>query len=250
MLAGHSFGGLFVAHVLVTKPELFGAFIAQSPTLWYNNEAYIQKIDSLAALKIKKFLFFAVGNEGETEENVHIGVEKLYLQLKNCKNKDFKWQFLELNGKTHALTPLFSFAEAITFTFKDWKVPTALAKAIKSPKSMKTDPLSAINEHKSKTERLYNTDFDWSVEDYTYLMALPTLDKGNPLKAAAILKEAQELYPKASFIDECMGDVAVAQQNWQEAAAFFETALAKLLPSEAEFRAELQMKLKAVRLKL
>jgi predicted alpha/beta superfamily hydrolase len=250
ILAGHSFGGLFAAHVLVKKPNLFKAFIAQSPTLWYNDEQYLRQIDSICTTKCKKFLFFSVGNEGETEENVHIAVEKLYLQLKTCKNKDFKWQYLELNGKTHALTPIFSFAEALTFVFNKWKVPTDLAKALKNPKNTKPDPLTAINEHKARVEALYETDIDWSIADYTYMMALPTLDRGNPLKAAAILKEAQQLYPQASFIDECMGDVATAQENWAQAAAYFQTALNKLLPAEQEFKAELEMKLKAVKTRI
>jgi predicted alpha/beta superfamily hydrolase len=249
ILSGHSFSGLFVAHSLVKKPNLFGAYIAQSPTLWYNDAQYVQQIDSLAQTKIKKFLFFSVSNGDETEQNIHISVEKLYETLKICKNKDFKWQFLELTNKTHATTPIFSFADAINFVFEAWRIPNDLAKAIKSVKNAKTDPLSAINNHKTRVEQLYNTDFDWSVEDYTYIMALPTLDKGNPLKAAAILKEAQDVYPAASFIDECLGDVAVVQENWAEAATHFEVALQKLLPTEAEFRAELLLKLKAVRSK-
>ena len=249
ILSGHSFGGLFVTHTLVRKPNLFGAYIAQSPTLWYNDAQYVAQIDSLAQSKIKKFLFFSVSNGDETEQNIRISVEKLYETLKICKNKDFKWQFLELNNKIHAVTPIFSFADALNFVFEAWRIPNDLAKAIKSVKNAKTDPLSAINNHKSRVERLYSTDFDWSVEDYTYLMALPTLDKGNPLKAVAILKEAQELYPAASFIDECLGDVEVAQENWAQAATYFENALKKLLPHEEEFLAELQMKLKAVRSK-
>lgn len=35
--AGHSYGGLFGAYVLVTRPELFHTYILSSPSLWYDN---------------------------------------------------------------------------------------------------------------------------------------------------------------------------------------------------------------------
>ncbi|WP_426699909.1 alpha/beta hydrolase [Rhodanobacter sp. Col0626] len=35
--AGHSYGGLFGAYVLVTRPELFHTYILSSPSLWYDD---------------------------------------------------------------------------------------------------------------------------------------------------------------------------------------------------------------------
>jgi predicted alpha/beta superfamily hydrolase len=34
---GHSFGGLFVLHALFTRPSLFDAYIAASPSIWWND---------------------------------------------------------------------------------------------------------------------------------------------------------------------------------------------------------------------
>lgn len=36
LFAGHSVGGLFGAHVLLTKPEMFSAYILSSPSLWFD----------------------------------------------------------------------------------------------------------------------------------------------------------------------------------------------------------------------
>jgi len=41
ILVGHSFGGLFAIHTLVTKPKLFNAYIAIDPTVSWNNGAEI-----------------------------------------------------------------------------------------------------------------------------------------------------------------------------------------------------------------
>jgi predicted alpha/beta superfamily hydrolase len=44
-LAGHSFGGLFAAYVLVTHPELFQRYLISSPSLDWDNHV-IQKMES------------------------------------------------------------------------------------------------------------------------------------------------------------------------------------------------------------
>lgn len=42
--AGHSFGGLFGAYVLLTKPQLFRFYILSSPSFWYDSHV-IQRFD-------------------------------------------------------------------------------------------------------------------------------------------------------------------------------------------------------------
>lgn len=38
LLTGHSFGGLFTIHTLLTKPTLFNAYIANDPSLWWDKK--------------------------------------------------------------------------------------------------------------------------------------------------------------------------------------------------------------------
>lgn len=37
-LFGHSFGGLFVLHALLTRPRLFRAYVAASPSIWFGRD--------------------------------------------------------------------------------------------------------------------------------------------------------------------------------------------------------------------
>lgn len=39
---GHSFGGLFVLHVLLSRPETFAAYAAASPSLWFDGGATLR----------------------------------------------------------------------------------------------------------------------------------------------------------------------------------------------------------------
>jgi len=42
VLIGHSYGGLFGAFVLVTKPTLFSKYILGSPSLWFNKDEILR----------------------------------------------------------------------------------------------------------------------------------------------------------------------------------------------------------------
>src|SRR6516162_4091629 len=37
IFTGHSFGGLFAIHALITRPDLFNAYLAVSPSLWWDD---------------------------------------------------------------------------------------------------------------------------------------------------------------------------------------------------------------------
>lgn len=47
--AGHSYGGLFGAHVLLHHPDLFQRYILSSPSLWFDQERVLREADALAA---------------------------------------------------------------------------------------------------------------------------------------------------------------------------------------------------------
>src|SRR5690348_7339830 len=65
IFAGHSLGGLFAIHAMITKPGLFNAYIAVSPSLqWENNEALKRAEAFLKNQKeMKVTLFASIGNE-------------------------------------------------------------------------------------------------------------------------------------------------------------------------------------------
>lgn len=47
-LYGHSFGGLFTAHALLTRPDSFNAFFPASPSLWWNGFAILDLLPGFA----------------------------------------------------------------------------------------------------------------------------------------------------------------------------------------------------------
>src|SRR5690242_10709176 len=65
ILAGHSLGGLFAIHAMISRPGLFNSFIAVSPSLgWEKGEALKRATDFLKNQKeMKATLYMSVGNE-------------------------------------------------------------------------------------------------------------------------------------------------------------------------------------------
>lgn len=64
-LVGHSFGGLFVLHVLFTKPDAFDAYVAGSPSIWFGGGVLFDEADAFAKRleksPVKARLFMAIG---------------------------------------------------------------------------------------------------------------------------------------------------------------------------------------------
>src|SRR5215470_12622336 len=65
IFAGHSLGGLFAIHAMITKPGLFNSYVAVSPSLqWANDEALKRAETFLKNQKeLKVTLFVSIGNE-------------------------------------------------------------------------------------------------------------------------------------------------------------------------------------------
>lgn len=74
-LQGHSLGGLFVLYTLLHRPELFGRYIASSPSLWWDEAVLLQQ-ESLFAQRhrsLPKSVFLSVGSEEPEDMLMYFG---------------------------------------------------------------------------------------------------------------------------------------------------------------------------------
>jgi len=62
IFAGHSFGGLLAIHALITRPDLFNAYIAVSPSLQWDDGHTLRRAQQFFAThaELKKALFFSL----------------------------------------------------------------------------------------------------------------------------------------------------------------------------------------------
>jgi predicted alpha/beta superfamily hydrolase len=64
MLVGHSLTGLFTLHTLLESPESFNAYIALDPSVWWDDQILLKRLDGFTtkALKHPTSVFIAVAN--------------------------------------------------------------------------------------------------------------------------------------------------------------------------------------------
>jgi len=122
ILAGHSLGGLFAIHAMITKTALFNSYIAVSPSLqWENGEAEKRAEDFLKSKKeLKVTLFTSIGNEtGPISENF----DKFKAALSKTNIKDFEWQAERMSDEDHGSVVLRSHYFGLRKIFDGWQAP-------------------------------------------------------------------------------------------------------------------------------
>lgn len=119
ILVGHSFGGLFAINSLVTRPDIFDAYIAISPSLQWNDQRLVDRaetfFDNTEELDVS--LFMTVGNEGN---GLLGGVRKLSGVLDEKSPSGFDWHFEHMPMETHGSVPQRSTYQGLEFVFANW----------------------------------------------------------------------------------------------------------------------------------
>lgn len=120
IFAGHSFGGLTAINCMLTRPDMFDAYIALSPSLWFGNKYVLrlaeQKLSDLS-MRGKK-IFYSVGNEDGSFRDDVVKFDNLFKQdsLKTCEHV-YKYYPAE----DHMTEPIPAYYDALRFVYRDWK---------------------------------------------------------------------------------------------------------------------------------
>ncbi|MFD2934364.1 alpha/beta hydrolase [Spirosoma flavum] len=122
IFAGHSFGGLSSLNCLLTHPDLFDAYIAVSPSLWWNNEYLLRMTDEKlkTGSALNKMFFYSDGNEGGSNSFFHKNLLKLDATLAKKKLKGLDYLYKHYPTETHMTEPVVAYFDALRFIFKDW----------------------------------------------------------------------------------------------------------------------------------
>ena len=99
-MMGHSFGGLLALHAALTRPAMFGAVVAVSPSTWFG-DGLLQREAEAAPQGVRALI--AEGERGE--------------QAAALAARMAQARFLPLPGQTHGGTMLAAMAPAVSFAF-------------------------------------------------------------------------------------------------------------------------------------
>jgi len=125
VLAGHSFGGLFAIHAMISKPGLFNSYVAVSPSLqWENAEALKRAEEFLKNQKeLNVTLYTSLGNE---PGGIGESFDKFREVLAKTNIKGFEWQAERLDDEDHGSVVLRSHYAGLRKVYAGWQGPRDL----------------------------------------------------------------------------------------------------------------------------
>lgn len=234
VLAGHSLGGLTVVDMLVTSPGLFNAYIAIDPSMWFDNEWFLNNIITrLPKQKMKgERLFIGIANtmpagmtmtglkKDKSGETVHIrSILKLGTFLNaNTNGLQYSQQYYE--KERHNTVPLLSIYDGLRFIFdyyffdageKDFADTTAaIAKRLQSHYANVSAKMGYKN---AAPETLIN------------YLAYDALEKKQYTKANALFKLNLEWYPANSSVYEAYAGYFLTRKDTVSAIANYKKAI-------------------------
>jgi predicted alpha/beta superfamily hydrolase len=122
IFAGHSFGGLFAIHALITKPGLFNSYVAVSPSLQWENDSELKRAEDFFKnqKELKVTLFASIGNE---PGGIGQDFDKFKELLSQTNIKDFEWQAERFADEDHGSVVLRSHYFGLRKVYEGWQGP-------------------------------------------------------------------------------------------------------------------------------
>jgi hypothetical protein len=247
-LIGHSFGGLFVINTLINHTDMFNAYIAIDPSLWWDDQKLMKQGE--AALREKKFqnrsLYFAIANtmnpgmdtlqviHDTTLNSFHIRSNLSFAKfLDGCAGDGLHVRWKYYNDDSHGSVPLIAEYDALHFLFDYYRMPFQ-----GNPDSLTA---AIVSDHYSMVSDKMGYKIlpsENNVNNFGYYF----MDKKMFEKAYDFFHLNITNYPKNSNVYDSMGDWYVTEKNNKKAMEYFEKALS--LEDNPDTRKKLE-KLKA-----
>src|SRR5215218_6959013 len=182
IFAGHSLGGLFVVYTLVTRPDLFNAYIAASPVLGWNNNFVIKRAE--AAFKQESdsriTLFAALGNEPD-----YLPAFNTFSDLlKKAKPKNIDFEFQQLKDENHGSVVLRAYYGGLRKVFDGW-IPSA------------TGSVAELETHYRKLSKRFGYEIPVP-ENLTNTVAYQLLRAGNTAGAIELFRKNTAAFPDSA----------------------------------------------------
>jgi len=198
IFSGHSLGGLLAIHILITRPDMFDAYIAVSPSLWWNEKRTLHQAEDFFAARaeLNKTLFFSLGNEnGGMKE----GFDEMKKTLTAKAPKGFHWDSALYADEDHGSTVLRAHYAGLRTIFYDWQVPRDPASG------MPLGGLAGMENHYRQLSTRYGYEIplpESAVNNLGYqLMGNKKFDE-----AIAVFQRNVELYPASANVYDSLGE--------------------------------------------
>ncbi|HVF57728.1 MAG TPA: alpha/beta hydrolase-fold protein [Pyrinomonadaceae bacterium] len=216
VFAGHSLGGLFAVHAMLSRPDLFNAFIAVSPSLQWDSQVVVKRGEEFFKThkEWKKSLYFTLGDE---RGDILDGFKQFREVLTKNQPKSFEWEALQLLDEDHGSVVLPSHYWALRKIFDGWQM------ARDSSTGRVAGGLRGVDEHYKKVSQK----FGYTVaapEALVNQIGYQHLFAGEMDEAINVFKANVERHPASANVYDSLGEAYersgnfdLARQNYEKA---------------------------------
>lgn len=220
VFAGHSLGGLLAIYALTSHPDMFNAYIAVSPSLWWDDGKTLHQAEQFLSSHpdLKKTLFFSLASEGNTRNPMSDSFEEFRRFVAANAPKGLDWRCERYPDEDHGSTVLLAHYAGLRTVFADWQVPRDPTDG--SP----VGGLAGVEKHYRELSKGmgYNVPIPESLlNNLGYqLVGQKKFDEG----IAVFLRNTQ-LYPESANVYDSLGEGLEAAGKYEEANANFHKAV-------------------------
>jgi len=231
MFIGHSLGGLTVMNTLIHKPELFNAYVAIDPSMWWNNKNLLRTIKNTKfdGKYSNKSLFLAMANTMTKEmDTIKVKKDTTYatrhiraiLELHSILHKD-SLNNLSYKGKyykddTHGSIPLIAEYDALRYIFDFYQIHIT-KQELMNPEN---DILGKLKKYYLQLSKEFGREIKpkkYYIEDIAYQL----VDMKQFKRAEQFFKFNVTNYPNDFYVYSLLGDFYVTQGNTEKAIESF-----------------------------
>jgi len=251
VISGHSLGGLAVLNVFFNHTDLFNAYIAIDPSIWWENRQWIERNQNrLSQIKLNnRSLFVAIANNlppgmdtlsvfNDTTVNTVFprSVLGFVQRLRNTDLPGLSWSSKFYPNEWHGVVELNAEYDALRYLFNWYRFDM---RALRSNPDANADSL--IDEHYKKVSAIIGYRMlpsEGNVNDLAYFY----LGNKQFEKAYALFKRNTDNYPASANAFDSLGDYYVEVGDTKQAIAAFTRSLR--LAETADTRRKLNTLLK------
>jgi len=119
ILFGHSGAGLFVIHAFLNRPDAFGAYIASSPALFWDDNGETRHAEKILAADAARrgVLFLSRGEETELTART---IAPFVRVLQGRPSRDLRWKFVIFSEENHESSPHRALYDGLKFIYQGW----------------------------------------------------------------------------------------------------------------------------------
>jgi hypothetical protein len=222
--AGHSLGGLLGLHMLATRPDLFNATLAASPSLAWDGDQPLRALE--AALKerrpLRHTLFVTMGDE-EAGEARPTRFDRLRALLGRSKTEGLVWAARALPEESHGTVVLPSYYWGLRKVFEDWG-PVAAGRD-----DVFAGSLADLQAHYAKAGQRLGWAFP-PPEAPVNRMGYRFLGGNRIPEAVAVFRYNAANHPDSANVHDSLGEALEQGGHLDEALACYEKAVALAAP--------------------